>query len=230
MSVHFGREIERLKTKLLSLCGLVEQQVNVAVRALVEGDKAQASGVIERDGEIDRMEVEVEEDCLKILALHQPVAADLRFVVAVLKINNDLERIGDLAVNIAKKTSAYVAQWLGEIPFDMVAMSEDVERMLRDALDALIALDSASATDVCARDDRIDAMKHEMRRLVEDMMKKEPERVSSLLNLLAASRNLERIADLATNIAEDVIYMVDGQIIRHRSGDEVDRVVGADGA
>jgi len=230
MSVHFGREIERLKTKLLSLCGLVEQQVNVAVRALVEGDKAQASGVIDRDGEIDRMEVEVEEDCLKILALHQPVAADLRFVVAVLKINNDLERIGDLAVNIAKKTSAYVAQWLGEIPFDMVAMSEDVERMLRDALDALIALDSASATDVCARDDRIDAMKHEMRRLVEDMMKKEPERVSSLLNLLAASRNLERIADLATNIAEDVIYMVDGQIIRHRSGDEVDRVVGADGA
>ncbi|MBN2021863.1 MAG: phosphate signaling complex protein PhoU [Pirellulales bacterium] len=229
MSVHFRREVDRLKKRVLSLSALVEQQVRLAVRALIEGSTLRAREVIDGDPQIDRTEVEVEEDCLKILALHQPVAVDLRFVVAVLKINNDLERIGDLAVNIAKKANPFVAQWLGQIPFDLGAMSQDVQKMLHDALDALVNLDTVLATDVCARDDAIDEMKHHMRELIEEAIKRQPQRASALLNILAASRGLERIADLTTNIAEDVIYMVEGRIIRHQNGRDADRLVASRG-
>jgi phosphate transport system protein len=219
MSVHLQREIEGLKKSLLSLCALVEEQAQRAVRALLERDDRAAREVEQRDVEVDHREVEVEEECLKILALHQPVAVDLRFIVAVLKINNDLERIGDLAVNVARKAITFARQPPLAIPFDLEAMWHKTRAMLRDSLDALVNMDAALANDVCARDDEVDAMKRDIRVRAEDMIRVEPERVAALYTLTAAARNLERIADHATNIAEDVIYMVDGKIIRHGEGE-----------
>jgi phosphate transport system protein len=215
MSVHLQREIDRLKKDLLSLCALVEDQVQMAVRALLERDEELAGEVERRDLDIDHREVEVEEECLKTLALHQPVAIDLRLVIAVLKINNDLERIGDLAVNIARKAAAFAAEPPMEIPFDLTGMWEKTQGMLRDSLDALVNMDAGLASRVCARDDEVDRAKHEIRLGVEELIRRNPQRVGPLLRLLAVSRNLERIADCATNIAEDVVYMAEGRIIRH---------------
>jgi phosphate transport system protein len=219
MSVHLQREIESLKRQLLSLCAIVEQQVEVAVRAVAERDEELAKGVRQRDGEVDRREVDLEEECLKVLALHQPVAADLRFLVAVLKINVDLERIGDLAVNMARKATTLAREPAGANPFDLSAMWDKTRVMLRDSIDALVNRDPRLAQDVCGRDDEVDGMKRETRRKIEQLMAGQPDRIRALLNFLAVSRNLERIGDHATNIAEDVIYMVEGRIIRHGTGD-----------
>ncbi|NUQ65533.1 MAG: phosphate signaling complex protein PhoU [Pirellulales bacterium] len=215
MSVHLDREIGRLKKTILSLCALVEEQAQIAVQALLERDEEAAREVESRDTEIDHREVEIEEDCLKILALYQPVAADLRFIVSALKINNDLERIGDLAVNIARKAITFASQPPMEIPFDLGRMWQKVQGMLRDSLDAMVNLDARLANEVCGRDDEVDEIKHEIRQRAEDMIRIEPEKTAALLTLVAVSRNLERIADHATNIAEDVIYMVEGHIVRH---------------
>jgi phosphate transport system protein len=215
MSVHLQREIERLKNHVLALCTLVEEQVQRAVRALLERDAALAHEVERRDLEIDQREVEVEEECLKTLALYEPVAIDLRLVISMLKINNDLERIGDLAVNIARKAIAYAAEPLVTIPFDIAEMWKKTQRMLRDSIVALIQLDAKLAAKVCAQDNEVDLHKHEIRIQAEEAISRNPEWVRPLLRLLAVSRNLERIADCATNIAEDVIYMAEGKIIRH---------------
>lgn len=219
MSVHLQREIERLKRQVLSLCAIVEEQVQMAIRALLEQDEELARGVQHRDDQIDQREVEIEEECLKTLALHQPVAGDLRFIVAALKINNDLERIGDLAVNIARKAEVYATRSPRAVPFDLASMSERTLGMLRDSLDALVNLDVSLANGICARDDEIDRRKREIRRQVEQMIRDDPDQTKPLLRLLAVTRNLERIADLATNIAEDVIYMVEGKIVRHGEGE-----------
>ncbi len=218
MSLHLQREMEHLKKQLLSLCTLVEEQVEMSIRALVERDIELAVAVKNRDNDIDRREVEVEEECLKTLALHQPVAVDLRFVVAGMKMNNDLERIGDLAVNIARKAVSFARATPMEIPFDISGMWEKSRRMLRDSIQSLINRDVELARSVCARDDEVDQMKHEIRQNAVEMMIAQPDRIPPLLTLLAAARNLERIADHATNIAEDVIYMVEGSIIRHGAG------------
>jgi phosphate transport system protein len=220
MSMHLQREMEVVKRQLMSLYRLVDEQVGLAVRALVQRDADLAREVTERDEEVDRHEIEVEEECLKTLALHQPVAVDLRFIVAALKINNDLERIGDLAVNIARKASAFARLTTVAVPFDLSGMAEKTQAMLRDSLEALISLDVKLAQDVCGRDDEVDQMKRDFRRQAERLIAAEPEQTKVYLRLLAVTRNLERIADLATNIAEDVIYMVEGEIFRHRnSGD-----------
>ncbi len=215
MSVHLQRAIDQLKKDLLSLCALVEEQTQIAVRALLSRDDELAHEAVCRDLEIDQREVEVEEECLKILALYQPVAADLRFIVAALKINNDLERIGDLAVNIAHKAITFACGQPMEIPFDLAGMWEKTQAMLRDSLDCLVNLDSALANAVCVRDNEVDALKRAIRLKAEEMIRKNPERAPTLLTLVAVSRNLERVADHASNIAEDVIYMVEGRIVRH---------------
>jgi phosphate transport system protein len=163
------------------------------------------------------MEVEVEESCLKILALHQPVATDLRFIIAVLKINNDLERVGDLAVNIAERALFLAAQPETKIDFDFTSMVVRTQEMLKKSLDVLVNLNARLAYEVCAFDDEIDAMNRQMYLIVQEAMNAHPEQVEHLLHLLSASRHLERIADHATNIAEDVIYMIKGEIVRHKS-------------
>ena len=219
MSIHLQREIEKVKKSILALCAIVEDQVQIAVRALLQRDADLARGVEQRDEEIDQREVEVEEECLKILALHQPVAIDLRFIVAAMKINNDLERIGDMAVNIARKAIAVAEEPETAMPFDIAGMWEKTQSMLRDSIDALVNMDSAMAVAVCRRDDEVDQIKRDIRIGVEEQIRREPQHVRPLMRVMAVSRNLERIADCATNIAEDVIYMSEGRIIRHGNKD-----------
>ena len=219
MSIHLQREIEKLKKHLLSLCAVVEDQVQMAIEAFLQRDEDLASEVERRDTDVDQREVEVEEECLKMLALYQPVATDLRLIVAVLKINNDLEQIGDLAVNIARKAAAVAAEPPLDIPFDIAGMWKKVQAMLRDSLDALVNTNAQLAEAVYARDDEVDRMKHEMRMKIEEAARRQPELMGRLLKFLAVSRNLERIADYSVNIAEDVIYMVNGTIVRHREHD-----------
>jgi len=219
MSIHLQREIENLKRHLLSLCAVVEDQVQMAIEAFLQRDETVAAEVERRDTDVDQREVEVEEECLKMLALYQPVATDLRLIVAVLKINNDLEQIGDLAVNIARKAAAIAVEPSLDISFDIAGMWEKVQAMLRDSLDALVNTNTQLAEAVYARDDEVDRMKHEMRMKIEAAARRQPELMSRLLKFLAVSRNLERIADYSVNIAEDVIYMVKGTIVRHREHD-----------
>jgi phosphate transport system protein len=217
MSIHLQTELRHLNERLLSLGALVEQQAQTAVTAIRQRDRELAESVERADPEVDRAEIEVEEECLKILALYQPVAVDLRLVVAVLKINNDLERIGDLAVNIARKAAALACAPVPEVRADVVAMWEKVRGMLHDSLDALVRVDAALAAEVRARDDEVDQMKRRLRLAIEALIQSAPDRIEGLLRLLAVVRNLERIADYATNIAEEVVYVAEGRITRHRA-------------
>lgn len=217
--MHLFREVEKLKKQILILSAEVEDSVHKAVKSISERDEKLARRVIDRDAEIDYMEVDVEEECLKILALHQPVAIDLRFIIAVLKINNDLERIGDLAVNIAERGVYLAKQEPVEVPFDFPKMSALTQSMLHRSLDALVNMDPALANAVCAADDELDQINREMYGRVKEGIRKNPERIDSLINMLAISRQLERIGDHATNIAQDVLYMINGQIVRHRGGE-----------
>ena len=219
MSRHLQIETEKLKKAILSLCATVEENVRSAVRAIEERDEALAKEVIRSDVEIDQREVEVEEECLKILALHQPVAIDLRFIVAVLKINSDLERIGDLAVNIAERVSFLASTERVPVPFDFGDMAEKTESMLKRSLDALVNMDSSLARGVCADDDEVDALNRKMYDEVKAAIRESPDRLESLIHFMSVSHDLERIADHATNIAEDVIYMTEAKIIRHRAED-----------
>jgi phosphate transport system protein len=216
MTTHFRRETEELKSSILSLGAVVEEHVWRAVRSVETRDTTIAQSVIENDVDVDSEEVEIEEECLKLLALYQPVAVDLRFIVAVLKINNDLERIGDLAVNIAQRSLTLASQQPIEIGFDLSGMAEKARQMLRRSLDALVKMDTSLAREVCSEDEEVDEMNRRMYDLVKEQVVKAPDRVHCLLQFLLVSRNLERIADLSTNIAEDVIYMVEGVIVRHR--------------
>jgi phosphate transport system protein len=216
VSKHIRREIATLKKEILALGAAVEEILYKAMKSLEERDKALAEQVMQEDAAIDQMEVEIEEDCLKVLALHQPVAIDLRLIIAILKINNDLERVGDLAVNIAERSAFLATKEKVEIPQEFMKMSEITRDMLKKSLDALVTEDPALAHKVCGMDDAVDAIHSDMYTLVQEEIKKDPERLESLIHLLSVSRHVERIADLATNVAEDVIYMIDGEIVRHK--------------
>jgi phosphate transport system protein len=219
MSVHLHREIEKLKRKILALSAIVEESVRRSIRSVEERDSSLAERVIKTDLEIDQTEIDVEEECLKMLALHQPVAIDLRFIVAVLKINNDLERIGDMAVNIAERAMFLNTQTKFDIPFRLRGMAEKAQAMLHRALDALVNLNSSLALEVCAADDEVDDHYRAMFEQVVAEIQSNPQDAECLINLLSVSRYLERIADHATNIAEDVIYMIEGAIVRHGAKD-----------
>ncbi|OEU62966.1 MAG: phosphate transport system regulatory protein PhoU [Desulfobacterales bacterium S5133MH16] len=215
MTKHFHRELEKLKKRILTLGAMVEERVFMAIKAIENNDSGLADKIIKSDYEIDEMEVDVEEECLKILALYQPVAVDLRFITAVIKINNDLERIADEAVNIARGVK-YIAK--GEklhFDFDFYLMANKTEAMLKKSLDALVNLDVDLAFKVCLLDDEVDQFNGEAHRKVKDVIKDNPEHVEYFINLLLISRHLERIADHATNIAEEVIYLIEGEIVRH---------------
>ncbi len=216
MSVHMQKAIEELKNKMLILSTLVEENVRRAVEAIERRDARLAEEVIENDEDIDDMEVEVEEDCLRILALYQPVATDLRFIVAALKINNDLERVGDLAVNIAERALYLARQTRVRVNLDFRGMAEKTQWMLNQSLDALVHGDPGVARSVCAKDDEVDAINRDMYQVVQEGIREDVSAMDSLIHLLSVSRHLERIADLATNISEDVIYMTEGEIVRHR--------------
>lgn len=216
MTRHLDREIDRLKEAVLGLSALVEESVYRAIRAIEGADAALAQQVIDEDTVIDQREVVVEEECLKILALYQPVAIDLRFLVAMLKLNSDLERIGDLAVNIASRAVRLAALPRPTAFIDFGAMYAAAKGMLRGALESLVELDTKRALEVIRSDEVLDEANRFHFRTIKDLIRTNPADTDALLHYLSVSRNLERIGDHCTNIAEDVVYMMEGKIVRHR--------------
>jgi phosphate transport system protein len=215
MPKRLQKELEKIKKRILTLGGMVEERVRMANRAIESRDRALAKQIMKTDYEIDELEVEVEEECLKILALHQPVAVDLRFLVAVIKINNDLERIGDQAVNIAQRVENISKRPKMELSLDYEHMAEKAASMLRMSLDALVNLDLDLAFQVLTLDDDVDHMAREVYDSIKEEILKKPDAAGYLINYLFISRHLERIGDHSTNIAEEVIYLIEGEIVRH---------------
>ena len=215
MAVLIQSDLENLKRRLLILSAEVEERVQHSVLALLNGDTDLAEQVKNGDDRIDSLEIELEEECLKVLALHQPVANDLRFIVSVLKINNDLERVADFTVNLAERAVDLKRLNPGECPFDIKSMANRVKVMLRSALDSLMNQDSVLARATIKMDDEVDRTHSENYEKVKKVILAEPQRLDELVYYLSISRYLERMGDLATNIAEDVVYQIEGQIIRH---------------
>jgi phosphate transport system protein len=212
---HFDEELKHLNEKLLEMVRLVEEAISRAVRALVKRDAKLAEQVIQADEAINFLEIEIEELCLKLLALQQPLAIDLRFIASALKINNDLERIGDQTVNIAERTLDLLKQPLLKPLIDIPRMATLAQKMVKDSLDAFVNRDTKLARDVLKRDDYVDDLNDQIFRELLTYMMQDPKTISRAVDLILVGRHLERIADLATNICEDVIYLVDGKMIKH---------------
>lgn len=214
---HFQDELDDLKTRLTEMAGLAEEAVRGAVESLLERDADAAKRVIEQDERIDALELEIDERSVRLLALQQPMAKDLRLITAAMKVSNDLERVGDHAVNIAE-----TVQWLVEGPmFPVVPEIEEMVRlttaMLKDALDAFIRGDTKLAREILKRDDRVDELHENTFRILLTHMMEDPRKISAGMDLLLVSGNVERIADLATNVSEDVIYLIEGSIVKHHA-------------
>jgi phosphate transport system protein len=216
MSKHLERDLDNLQRDILTMAGSVEEQLHKAIRALQGRDAELAQEVIEGDNLIDQDENHIEEECLKILALHQPVAVDLRRIAAALKINNELERMADLAEDIAERAQFLAKPPFVPIPEKLQHMTDLTTTMVRESLTAFVNLDSHQARRVCRLDDEIDRYNLEIIAEVIHTMQQSPDLVPPGLSLFSATRHLERVADHATNIAEDVVYLVEGEIIRHR--------------
>jgi phosphate transport system protein len=216
MATHLQREIQRLKKKTLAVSALVEENLRLAFEVVTGGDIALAARVVEADVAIDLAEVEVEEECLKLLALYQPVAGDLRFIVAAIKINATLERVGDLGVNVAEH-AARMAAAPPKIRFDLPGLIDRAMVMFSRSLDALMRSDPALARLVLAADDEVDALDQELNRLIRDGLRDCEDCIDGFVSMLFVARYIERLADHATNIAEDVIYMTEGEIPRHQA-------------
>jgi len=212
---HLHEEVERLQTRLMGMAGIAEEMVRLAVQALQERDAACAQRVVDRDEDVDAAEMEIDDLAISLLALQQPMARDLRFITMAMKISNDLERVGDHAVNIAQACSFIIdAPPFPPLP-ELNEMSRMVTSMLADALDAFVRLDSRLAREIGDRDDRVDELRDNTFRVLLTHMMEDPRRISSGMDLFLVSRNLERIGDLATNIAEDVVFLVEGRSIKH---------------
>ena len=215
MSIHLHRDIESVQRRLLDLASSVEQLVEKSMRAVFDRDASLARMLMAADTPIDMEENVIEEECLKILALHQPVAIDLRRIASIMKINSDLERMADLAVNIAERALALAQGPDVRVPATFRQMTDLTNTMVRDSLDAFVKVDITLAKRVCRLDDEVDRYNREIIDEVSAFMKHSPAHVDPGLHLFSAARQLERIADHATNIAEDVVYLVEGRIIRH---------------
>jgi phosphate transport system protein len=213
---HLERDLEHLHRHILALSASVEETIDRAGRALRERRRDLADQVLAGDDEIDRRDVEIEEECLKMLALHQPVAIDLRRIAAVLKINSDLERIGDLAANIAERAKFLIDHPEFPIPAKLERMIELSTMMVRGALDAFVNLDAKAARRICGLDDEVDRYNRDIIDELYQAMKRDTDLIPAAMHCFSASRHVERIADHATNIAEDVIYLVEGEIARHK--------------
>lgn len=216
---HFHEELDQLKARLVRMAGMAEEAVKTAVQSLLERDVAKARSVIERDTEIDELEVEVDDTAIHLLALQQPMARDLRFIAMAMKIGNDLERVGDHAVNIANNVTYLLEHAPLAVPPEIEEMVRLSSEMLKDALDAFMRGDSAQARSIGERDDRVDELHESMFRILLTHMMEDPRKISAAIDILLVSRNIERIADLATNIAEDVVFMIEGRSIKHRFED-----------
>jgi len=216
MTKHLQIELNKLREMLLNLCRIVEHSVIESVEAFKHQDIERANNVLKHDDDIDNLEIEIEEECLKILALHQPVAIDLRFIVAALKMNNDLERIGDQAVKISYKARDLATGDGLHVNIDIEPLLKITLMMLDDALESLFTFNRELAQKVCDTDDLANELKMKIRDETQDAIEKYPDKSRNFILVLGVARCLERISDLTTNIAEDVIYMIDGNIVRHR--------------
>lgn len=215
MSMHLQRDLETLHRHIMAMCATVEEIVHKAVDDLGKPDVKLSRELVERDDEVDRWDVRIEEECLKILALHQPVANDLRRVTAVLKIGWDLERVADIGVNIAERAMGLAACPEIAIPEKLNHMSQLALEILRLSLESFMTLDSNLARKVCQQDDLVDELNREIIKDLLETMKREPRLIEPAMQLFSASRHVERVADHATNIAENVVYLVEGDIVRH---------------
>jgi phosphate transport system protein len=216
----FEKQIEGLKERLLLMGGRAEQIVRKSIEALARRDADQARSVIEDDRAIDRLEIDVEELCIKLFALQQPLATDLRFSMAALKISNDLERVGDHAVNIAES----VLRMAGQPPLkplvDIPRMADLATAMLHDALDAFVRRDGDTARRLCLRDDEVDSLNQQVFRELLSYMIESPSTITRAMELILVARNLERVADLATNVAEEVVFISEARIIKHHAEEQ----------
>lgn len=217
MSIHLIRDLDHLHRMILTMCAKVEEMIHSAVEALHKPNYDRAKQIMAADDEVDRMDVEIEEECLKLLALHQPVAIDLRRITTVLKIGAELERVADLGVSIAERASGIASCGEITVPDNLKDMSRQALDMLHRSIDAYVHLDVRTAREVCVQDEAIDALNREIIDELSRLMQSQPNIVEAALHLFSASRQIERIADHATNIAEDVVYLVQGEIIRHRN-------------
>ena len=215
MQRHFHEELESLKQTLLAMGGLVEEQIRQVMRALVERDDTLAQSVVERDQQVNAYDLEVDETCVNLLALHQPAAGDLRFITTAMKIVTDLERMGDQAVNIAQRVLELNQEPQLKPYIDLPRMAEKAQRMVKESLDAFVARDTELARRVCAEDSEVDAIKEQIFRELLTFMMEDPRTIPRAIRLILISRFLERLADHATNIAEMVIYLVDAKMVRH---------------
>ena len=215
MERHFETEMQALRNRLLSMGAMVEERVHQAVLALMERNAAAAEKIVTGDQEVNELQIEVDDRCLKLLALQQPMASDLRLITAAMKINADLERIGDQAVNVAENALKIMDAAPLRPIIDLPRMAEIAEAMTRDSLDAFVRKDAALARSVLARDDEVDRLKDHIFRVLLTYMMADPGTIERALSLILVSRNLERIADHATNIAEDVIFVVEAKDVRH---------------
>jgi len=216
---HFHDELNHVKVRLLAMSGEAEAALGLAVEALLERDAAKARSVIKNDRVIDTMEVEIEELCVNLLALQQPMARDLRMLMAALKIANDLERVGDHAVNIAQAAERLTQSRPITPEPEIVEMARLAREMLSDALEAFIRGDAAAGREVCLRDDKVDSLNRSVFRILLTHMMEDPHMIGAGMELFLVSRNLERIADHATNIGEDVVFLVEGKSIKHHAED-----------
>lgn len=216
MSIHLIRDLENLHRDILSMCANVEEMIHIAVQGLSQPRSELNNELIERDKEIDRMDVKIEEDCLKILALHQPVAIDLRRITTVMKIAGELERVADLAVNISERACGLMNIESMKVPPRLQEMAKRSLEMLHQSIDSYVELDSQLAQRVIEEDTSVDEMNRGIIDDLTNLMKQTSSQVEAGLHLFSSSRHIERIADHATNIAEDVVYLVEGEIIRHR--------------
>ncbi|NUO18856.1 phosphate signaling complex protein PhoU [bacterium] len=216
MPVHLRRDLDKLKRLILGFGAAVEENAQLSIKALREFDCSIAEHVIDRDNQINRDEVEIEEECLKILALHQPVAIDLRYVVTVLKINADLERIGDFSVNVCKRVRTLAKSPKVSMPRELNQIAEKAVSMVKASLDCLVEQDVVRARAVCAADDEVDDLQRKLYDIILGEIKSKPEEAPQWLQIFSTVRYFERMGDYATNIAEDVIYLVEGEVIRHK--------------
>jgi len=215
MQRHFHDELEALKQRLLAMGGLVEDQIRRVMRALIERDDALAQEVIERDQQVNAYDVEVDETCVSLLALHQPAAGDLRFITTAMKIVTDLERMGDQAVNIAQRVLEINREPQLKPYIDLPRMAEKAQRMVKESLDAFVARDTELARKVCAEDAEVDALKDQIFRELLTFMMEDARTIPRAIRLILISRFIERVADHATNVAEMVIYLVDAKMVRN---------------
>jgi phosphate transport system protein len=212
---HFETDLQALKNRLLNMGAMVEERVHGAIQALMERNIESAEAIARGDGEVNALQIEIDDRCLKLLALQQPMASDLRLITSAMKINADLERIGDQAVNIAENAIKMLAAPPLKPLIDLPRMAESAERMTRDSLDAFVRRDVALAREVLSQDDEVDGLKDTIFRVLLTYMMADPGTIERALALILISRNLERIADHATNIAEDVIFLVEAKDVRH---------------